>query len=134
MKTPAPKAKKKEVYKNFINWFEIPATHFERAVDFYQNIYNITFETHQVDGYQMAYFPAEEGVGGAIICGEGSIPADKGPLLYLNGGDDLDQILNRVPKAGGRILMQKQIISEEAGCFALFIDTEGNKMALHSKA
>tara|TARA_B100001109_G_C18856803_1_gene472078 strand:- start:1253 stop:1657 length:405 start_codon:yes stop_codon:yes gene_type:complete len=134
MKTPAQMPVKKEVYKNFVSWFEIPATNFERALHFYQSIYGIKLETHQTDNFQMAYFPAEGGIGGAIICGEGSSPSDTGPLVYLNGGQDLQQILNRIPEAGGRVLLEKQIISEDAGCFALFIDSEGNKMALHSKS
>ena len=85
-------------------------------------------------GYSMAYFPTTSGIGGAIISGEGSVPCDKGPLLYLNGGNDLGLVLSRVSDAGGRVLMQKQLINEESGYFALFIDSEGNRLALHSKA
>ncbi len=86
-----------------------------------------------MNGYSMAFFPAEKGIGGAIISGEGAEPSEKGCLLYLNGGDDLNHVLNRVEKAGGRVLLSKQEINEEHGHFALFIDSEGNKMALHSK-
>ena len=89
-------------------------------------------ETNAMNGYTMAFFPTVAGVGGAIICGEGSEPSDKGALLYLNGGEDLDNVLNRVESSGGRILLSKQQINEDAGYFALFIDTEGNKLALHS--
>lgn len=135
MKTPSkrPTINRTTIDGNYITWFEIPALNFERAVDFYNNIYQITMETNQMNGYSMAFFPSVSGVGGAIICGEGSEPSDKGALLYLNGGDDLNQVLNRVEPAGGRILLTKQQINEEAGCFALFIDSEGNKLALHSK-
>lgn len=135
MKSP-PKRKfpKAKIYRNFINWFEIPAANFERAVKFYSDIYQIELESNSMGGYSMAFFPAEDGVGGAIIYGEGSFPSDKGPLLYLNGGDDLNAILSRVEGAGGTILLSKQLINEEAGYFALFTDTEGNKLALHSKS
>jgi predicted enzyme related to lactoylglutathione lyase len=130
-KRPIPKSKP---YKNFINWFEIPAANFERAVNFYNKIYQIEMECNSMGGYSMAFFPVENGVGGAIIYGEGSFPSDKGPLLYLNGGNDLNTILSRVEDAGGTILLNKQLINEEAGYFALFTDTEGNKLALHSKS
>lgn len=134
MKSPAKRTTPKAEYKNFVSWFEIPAVNFERAVKFYEDIYGIQLESHEGKGFKMAYFPAQGGIGGAIICGEGSVPSDTGSLIYLNGGDDLQLILDRIPHAGGRILLEKQTISEEAGCFALFIDSEGNKMALHSKA
>lgn len=135
MKTPSkrPTIDRTAIDGNYITWFEIPALNFERAVEFYNNIYQITMETNQMNGYSMAFFPSVSGIGGAIICGEGSEPSDKGALLYLNGGDDLNQVLNRVEPAGGRVLLTKQQINEEAGCFALFIDSEGNKLALHSK-
>jgi hypothetical protein len=80
----------------------------------------------------MAFFPASNGIGGAIIFGSGSIPSDKGPLLYLNGGKDLNKVLLKVEEAGGRIVMPKTFISEDDGYFAIFIDNQGNKLALHS--
>jgi len=69
----------------------------------------------------------------AIVAGPGSTPSDSGPLIYLNAGKDLNQILNRIEPAGGRIIMPKTMINEESGYFAIFIDSEGNKLALHSK-
>ena len=135
MKSPIkrPKVSSNEKLDHFINWFEILALNFERAVSFYNAIFQINMETNTMNGYSMAFFPTENGTGGAIICGEGTEPSEKGPLLYLNGGEDLDQILSRVDAAGGRVLMQKQKINENNGCFALFIDSEGNKLALHSR-
>jgi len=134
MKSPPRRPQTNEIKINgsFISWFEIPALNFERAVNFYNYIYQITMETNFMNGYSMAFFPGESEISGAIIFGEGSVPSDKGLLIYLNGGNDLDLVLNRIEPAGGRVLMPKQIINETAGYFALFIDSEGNKMALHS--
>ena len=56
----------------------------------------------------------------------------KGSLVYLNGGEDLKIMLNRVEKAGEKIALTKSAISQDHGFYALFIDTEGNKVALHS--
>ena len=133
MKTPPPK-KKDVAPKHFINWFEIPASNIERAVSFYNRIFDLKMDTDEMNGYSMAFFPVESGVGGAIMCGEGSVPSQHGPLLYLNGGENLDKVLLKVEDAGGKVIMQKQKINEENGYFALFIDSEGNKMALHSNA
>ncbi len=131
MKTP-PKKKKK--IENFVSWFEIPATNFERAVEFYNQIYGIQLETDQMNGYSMAFFPSTSGIGGAIICGEGSVPSQNGTLLYLNGGENLDDVLSKVEESGGKVILHKQKINDENGYFALFIDTEGNRMALHSNS
>lgn len=119
--------------KDYVSWFEIPAVNFQQAVDFYNNIYGIEMETNFDGNYAMAFFPANDGVGGAIVAGPGSTPSDTGPLIYLNGGKDLNLILKKVEKAGGRIIMTKTLISKESGYFAIFIDSEGNKLALHSK-
>ena len=135
MKTPPRKPKsEKTVGENVAVWFEIPASLFQRALAFYNHIYQIDIETTQVGDYEMGLFPANKGVGGAIVTGEGCVPNNTGPLVYLNGGYDLNQILSRVEEAGGRIVMTKTIISETAGYSAIFIDTEGNRLALHSKA
>lgn len=134
MKSPMkrPKIDEIKIKGSFISWFEIPAVNFERAVNFYNTIYQMKMETNTMNGYSMAFFPTDDDIGGAIIAGEGASPCDKGLLIYLNGGNDLDLVLNRVEPAGGRVLMPKKKINDDAGYFALFFDSEGNKMALHS--
>lgn len=119
--------------RNYVNWFEIPVLDLQRAVAFYNHIYNIKMETLELNDYLMGFFPADNGIGGAIVKGPGCIPTETGTLVYLNGGNDLTEVLNRIEEAGGRIVMTKTKINDESGYFALFIDTEGNKLALHSK-
>jgi predicted enzyme related to lactoylglutathione lyase len=127
------KKQKRTTLKNYVSWFEIPAVNFQNAVEFYSHIYDIQMQQVETGDYLMAFFPAIDGIGGAIVKGPGSLPNDTGPLLYLNGGKDLKNILERVPNAGGRIVLPKTLIADDAGYFAIFIDTEGNKLALHSK-
>ena len=129
--TPSKVKKTKEI-KDFISWFEIPAIDFQQAVNFYNHIFGINMETSISDAIAMAFFPTNKGVGGAVIASSGSTPSTTGPLLYLNGGDDLNNVLNKVEEAGGRIIMQKTLINEDSGYFAIFIDSQGNKLALHS--
>ena len=127
------KVKQKSVFKNFITWFEIPAYNHYRSVAFYNYIYGIDITSVEINGLSMGFFPAESGIGGAIVTGPGCIPSEVGPLVYLNGGDDLNIVLFKVNEAGGRVVMEKTYISDSAGYFALFIDSEGNRLALHSK-
>ena len=126
-------SKKEKEFQNYINWFEIPAVNFQQAVDFYNHIYGIKMEQNVVGNYAMAFFPAKNGIGGSIVAGPASTPGDSGPLIYLNAGNDLNPILQKVEEAGGRVVMKKTLINEDSGYFAIFIDSEGNKLALHSK-
>jgi predicted enzyme related to lactoylglutathione lyase len=131
--TSRPKNQKATVIKDYVSWFEIPAVDFNQAVNFYNHIFGIEMLQNITDLTAMAFFPVTTGIGGAVIASAVSIPSDKGPLLYLNGGDDLNNVLGKVEEVGGRIVMPKTLISEEAGYFAIFIDSQGNKLALHSK-
>jgi predicted enzyme related to lactoylglutathione lyase len=120
---------------NAINWFEIPVTDFDRAKKFYETILGAELHLMEAMGMKSAFFPAElqtGGIGGCIIQGEGYVPSDKGSLIYLNGGDDLSVPLSKVEAAGGKVVMPKTSIGPN-GFMAYFIDTEGNKVAFHSR-
>ena len=82
---------------------------------------------------KMGLFPVEGQVTfGVIVQGEGFIPSSNGVTIYLDGGDDLQIILDRVEKSGGKVVVEKSLHADESGYFALFIDTEGNRLGLHS--
>lgn len=118
---------------NLINWFEIPAADFSRAVGFYKSILELEIQETEMFGTKMGFFPSDgKNVSGAIVCGSEYKPSMDGATLYLNGGENLQVILDRVEKNGGKVIVPKTQISPEMGYFALFIDTEGNKLALHS--
>jgi predicted enzyme related to lactoylglutathione lyase len=118
---------------HFITWFEIPVADFERAQKFYSYIFGIKIDKTEMGGDLMGYFPGERGnVSGAIVQGKGYEPSRNGTLVYLNGGDDLNTVLSRVEDSGGRVIRPKTLINENIGYFAIFHDTEGNQVALHS--
>ena len=120
---------------NAINWFEIPATNFQRAKDFYSKLFDAELPVQNIMDNQMAFLPSDQdgkSVGGAICTGEGYEPSAKGTMPYLNGGEDLSTMLGRINDAGGKVVLPKTKISDEIGFMAIFMDTEGNKIALHS--
>ena len=119
--------------KNLISIFEIPTIDFSRAVTFYQAILNISIEAIDMDGIKMGLFPSDSGtVSGALIKGGGYKPSADGTIVYLNGGDDLQVVLDKIEVSGGKVLITKTEIGPEMGFYAMFIDTEGNKLGLHS--
>lgn len=119
---------------NALNWFEIPVTDFARAKAFYERILGRGVEPMAMGPVTMGFLPHEQqqGVGGALVHGAGAQPSQQGTIVYLNGGDDLAAVLDRVEDAGGRIAVPKTEIGNGFGFFAHFIDTEGNKVGLHS--
>ena len=119
--------------KSHISLFEIPVTNLSRALFFYQEILDIHIEKMEMPGMEMGIFPYEEHmVTGVLMKGEGYNPSADGVTLYLNGGDNLQPILDKVEKNGGKILVPKTPHADENGFFALFLDTEGNKLGLNS--
>lgn len=119
--------------KTFVSIFEIPATDLSRAVMFYQNVLDIKIEQMEFQGMEMGVFPYEDQlVTGVIMKGEGYQPSADGVTIYLNGGDNLQIILDKVEKSGGQTLVPKTSHADESGYFALFLDSEGNRIGLHS--
>ncbi len=124
-------------FKNAISWFEIPATDLSRAQKFYETIFNIQMIPFDTPNFQMSMFPVEDmmnGIGGAISKAEGFYKpsASDGPLVYLNANPDVQNVLDKIEAAGGKIVVPKTQISPEFGYMAVFLDTEGNRVALHS--
>lgn len=118
---------------NVLNWFEIPASDLNRAVKFYSEVLGKDFHQMEMGEYKMAFFPMEgDGVGGALVQGEWYSPSETGAIIYLNANPDLAIPLSKVEAAGGKIIMDKKLITEEIGYMAIFIDCEGNRVAFHS--
>lgn len=123
-----------EMVTNAINWFEIPVSDFERAQKFYSTILDYEMPAQEMGPVRMGFLPSEQGkgVGGAIVKGEGYTPGSGGALVYLNGGNDLGTVLGRIETAGGAVVTPKTQITPDLGHYAVFTDSEGNRVALHS--
>ncbi len=114
-------------------WFEIPATEFKRAVKFYHDILDVDMHEETMDGLQLGLFPhSKTSVSGAVIYGMDFKPSKEGSIVYLNGGDDLGIALSKVEDAGGKVVIPKTHLGDDIGYIAHFIDTEGNRVGLHS--
>lgn len=117
------------------NWFEIPTIDFERAVQFYEAAFQVSLKRENTGG-EMAMFPGSEGVGsGALVAPQdGYTPGAAGPVVYLDAGDNLQHVLTRAEQNGGRTLLAKTALPEGMGFFAHLLDSEGNRVGLHSMA
>ena len=118
--------------QNRVVWFDIPVNDLERAKAFYSKVFDVELIDNEMGPNKMAMFPFEPGVAsGCIVQGPDFKPSADGSVVYLNGGEDLSVPLSRVEEAGGQVLMDKMSIGEY-GFIAYFLDSEGNKVAIHS--
>lgn len=123
--------------KHAINWFEIPATDIQRAQTFYESIFEVELAFMDLgENHKMAVFPGQmDSISGAIAYHpEWYNPSNSdGPLIYLNANPDLQIVQDRIESAGGSVAIPKRQISPNHGYMAVFIDSEGNRIALHSQ-
>jgi predicted enzyme related to lactoylglutathione lyase len=121
---------------NALNWFEIPVTDMARAKHFYQVAFSIHMEDMNMPGMEMSGFPMDMGSGkvsGALVKSGDHKPSTDGITIYLNANPDMSDVLQRIQSEGGQILLGKTQITPEVGYMAFFIDSEGNKIGLHSQ-
>ena len=121
--------------KHAINWFEIPSNDFDRAVKFYGDILGVPLHIEVLGGIPNGRFSyvnneAHEAIGGAVVYDPRAKPGMTGTTPYLNCTGKLDDVLGRVPSAGGEVLLPNTNIG--FGSIALIVDSEGNKIGLHS--
>ena len=122
---------------NAISWFEIGTTDLDRATKFYETVFGVTLAPMDLPNIKMRMFPLDDmqnGVGGALVDSGGfhKPSSTDGPLVYLNGNPDVQKILDKVEEAGGKVVVPKTEISPEYGFMAVILDTEGNRVGLHS--
>ena len=120
--------------KSTISWFEIPVTDMARARKFYETLFEVTLQEMPLgDGLTMAFFPVEENAVGGALCKQAQYykPSEEGVTIYFTADPDIETLLERVSKAGGKMLMPKKMISPESGHMAMFSDSEGNRIALY---
>ncbi len=128
-------------YSNILTWFEIPVTDTIRAKQFYETILDIEMKTQVIEETkeEMTFFPSVEGVTqatsgrvtGVLLKSEHAKPSREGMLIYINASPEIQTIIDKIKPAGGDVILPKTKMI--AGYIAQFIDTEGNRVALHSE-
>lgn len=117
---------------NPVQWLEIATTDLERAKAFYAKVFDLEFQFIEMPDSKMYMFgePGQEGSAGCLLNSNESKPSPDGTVVYFSC-EDVDTQAGRVDEAGGKLLFPKTDIGE-FGFFAQFIDSEGNRLGLHS--
>ncbi|MDR3009666.1 MAG: VOC family protein [Sphingobacterium sp.] len=116
-------------------YFEIPVSDLNRAIAFYSQLFNFTFEQEDFDDNQMAYFPFQEtlsGITGALAKGEIYKPTREGVLLYFHVENVIDTIVKALA-LGGKELYPATFHTDLGFAVAEIEDLEGNRIGLHQK-
>ena len=123
---------------NIVGWFEIPVTNMERAIKFYETLFGIKLTRETMGNLDMAWFPGNmegPGASGSLVYNpELYKPSTDGTLIYFSSQyGDIARELSKIKEAGGTVIQPKTLITEDIGYMAICIDSEGNRIALHSQ-
>ena len=119
--------------KNVVGWFEIPVKEMDRAKKFYTGVFKRDLKDLDMPDMEMSTFEMVEGgqlASGALVKSEASEPCSSGTVVYFTC-EDIQNELSRIEKNGGKILFPKTSIGEH-GFISHIIDSEGNRIGLHS--
>lgn len=119
-----------------VSWFEIPVTDMNRAQKFYETVFKVSLKVQDFGGLLYGWFPpkpAPESCTGALVMQESYVPSKTDGALVYFASEDVANELAIIPEAGGTIVQGKTQISPDTGYMAVFIDTEGNRIALFSR-
>jgi predicted enzyme related to lactoylglutathione lyase len=120
--------------RKLISWFDIPTKNFNRAVEFYQNIFDLTLNIIDCEGEKMGCFPVDGvNVTGCIFHSPVYKPSQNGVIISFYTDDEINIFLKKVELNGGKTITPKTKINVDGrGYFAFFSDTEGNKIGIYS--
>jgi len=81
--------------QSVVTWFEIPASNFERAVTFYEQLFGVSLIREKMGPSEMAVFPYDKGhaISGCVMSAPGYLPNKDGAVVYLNSDQGIDTVL-----------------------------------------
>jgi predicted enzyme related to lactoylglutathione lyase len=99
---------------------------------FYESVLQQDLQRSTMGPAAMAVFPHQEpGIGGALTHAPNMNPTADGSVIYLRT-QRLEETLQRVTRAGGRVVLDKTALPDGLGVFAHILDCEGNRVGLHA--
>ncbi len=118
-----------------VRYLEMPVTDIDRAVEFYEAVFEVELKRETVDGYPMAHFPSLGERGGADVTlaqGEVYIPSKSGAIVYFHV-QSIDAVMSRAISRGAKVLYVKKEVFP-GSWVAEIEDSEGNRVALSERS
>jgi len=112
-------------------WFDIPVADLDRSAAFYAAVLGIKVHKEQFEGYTFCILDHQDGNGGCLVKNESEINSNSGILVYRNVNTRIRDAVTQVEKCGGRVVQPIHAIGPH-GFRAIVLDSEGNRIVLHS--
>ena len=117
--------------QNRLVWFDIPVSDLDRAVAFYAEVLGIAVHKESFGDIDFAVLEHADGNGGCLVLKPEEVASNRGILCYLNADGRLRDAVSKVEAKGGQVMEAIHSIGPH-GFRALILDSEGNRLALHS--
>jgi predicted enzyme related to lactoylglutathione lyase len=119
--------------KNILGWTDIPVNDIDRAIAFDSKVLSAPVTLQKYGDMAFGLLPhAENSASGCLAKCLDNQPSRTGPLIYLSVDGRLDDAVTAVSENGGKVLEPKHAIGPY-GFRAVIVDSEGNRIALHSE-
>jgi predicted enzyme related to lactoylglutathione lyase len=114
-------------------WVDIPVRDLDRAIEFYAAVLGtpVTREGGPGFSFGLLAHSGSDVAGCLYLADDGNAPSARGPLVYLNVDGRIVDAERAVAARGGRIVESTHAIAPH-GYRAIVLDSEGNRIALHS--
>lgn len=113
-------------------WCDIPVADLDRACQFYAAVLANKVHREEFGGKPFGVLEHHDGNGGCLIPDAGAIAGNGGLLVYFNVDGRIRDAVRQAEALGAKILEPVHMIGPH-GFRALLRDTEGNRIALHSR-
>ena len=117
---------------NRVVWVDIPVADLDRSIAFYSAVLGVEVSKQSMPGMEFGVFFHEDGNGGCLVAQPGEVASDRGILVYMNVDGRIKDAVSRVRQKGGSITQEIHGIGPH-GFRAIVVDSEGNRIALHSQ-
>lgn len=115
-----------------IVWFDLPTINLDRAMEFYAAVLDCSVTKEQSKDGSISVLSHKDGeIAGCLFQNKDYPPSENGVLLYFNVDGRLKNAVTQAVTLGGSIVQDIHAISPY-GYRAIIIDSEGNRIALHS--
>lgn len=117
--------------KNRVVWVDVPVADLDRAARFYSAVLANQVAKEEFNGYQFCVLDHHDGNGGCLVPHADQIGTKTGILVYFNAEGRIRDAVAQVERHGGMVIEQVHSMGPH-GFRALALDSEGNRIALHS--
>jgi hypothetical protein len=117
---------------NRVVWFDLPVADLDRAAAFYRAVLGVRVDKQQFEQFKFCVVEHDVGNGGCLVL-EPDHVTQAGILVYMNVDGRIRDAMAKVRANGGKVLQDVHAIGPH-GFRAIVLDSEGNRIALHSES